>query len=167
MLISGNLWQKLSWWGGWDPLNRCVNRAVTVAKKEFIMIYFLAFLFALQIPAGGIKTKLYIWGEVKSPGLYYVESNADILELISLAGGPTPDADLAHVKLVRGQLGGQETNINLGDYLSKQASGNPIFLKSGDIIIIKSNLWKKVRSAASFISNIVVFVNLYLLVQKL
>ncbi|MCK4395692.1 SLBB domain-containing protein [candidate division WOR-3 bacterium] len=131
------------------------------------MLVFLALLFAFQIPTQGIRTKLYIWGEVKSPGLYYVESNADILELISLAGGPTPDADLDHVVLIKGQAGGEEIVINLGDYLSVQKSKEPIFLKSGDIIIIKSNLWKKVRSTTSFISNIVIFLNLYLLLRAL
>jgi len=131
------------------------------------MLVFLALLFAFQMPTQGIRTKLYIWGEVKSPGLYYVESNADILELISLAGGPTPDADLAHVILIKGQAGGEEIVINLGDYLSVQKSKEPIFLKSGDIIIIKSNLWKKVRSTTSFISNIVIFLNLYLLLRAL
>lgn len=131
------------------------------------MLVFLALLFAFQMPTQGIRTKLYIWGEVKSPGLYYVESNADILELISLAGGPTPDADLAHVILIKGQAGGEEIVINLGDYLSVQKSKEPIFLKSGDIIIIKSNLWKKVRSTTSFLSNIVIFLNLYLLLRAL
>jgi len=131
------------------------------------MLVFLALLFVFQMPTQGIRTKLYIWGEVKSPGLYYVESNADILELISLAGGPTPDADLAHVILIKGQAGGEEIVINLDDYLTKQKSKDPIFLKSGDIIIIKSNLWKKVRSTTSFISNIVIFLNLYLLLRAL
>ena len=131
------------------------------------MIFFLTLLFAFQLPTQGIRTKLYIWGEVKSPGLYYVESNADILELISLAGGPTPDADLDHVVLIKGQVGGEEIVINLDDYLTKQKSKEPIFLKSGDIIIIKSNLWKKVRSTTSFISNIVIFLNLYLLLRAL
>ncbi|MBA7612136.1 hypothetical protein ES703_19371 [subsurface metagenome] len=131
------------------------------------MLVFLTLLFVFQMPTQGIRTKLYIWGEVKSPGLYYVESNADILELISLAGGPTPDADLAHVILIKGQAGGEEIVINLGDYLSVQKSKEPIFLKSGDIIIIKSNLWKKVRSTTSFISNIVIFLNLYLLLRAL
>lgn len=131
------------------------------------MIYILALLCALQLPTEGIKTKLYIWGEVRSPGLYYVESNADILELISRAGGPTPDADLAHVVLIRGDMGGREEVINIGDYLSEQKSKEPIFLKSGDIIILKSNLWKRVRKTASFLSSFVVFINLYLLTQKL
>ncbi len=131
------------------------------------MLVFLTLLFVFQMPTQGIRTKLYIWGEVKSSGLYYVESNADILELISLAGGPTPDADLAHVILIKGQAGGEEIVINLGDYLSVQKSKEPIFLKSGDIIIIKSNLWKKVRSTTSFISNIVIFLNLYLLLRAL
>jgi len=131
------------------------------------MVYLLALLCAFQASTGGIKTKLYIWGEVKSPGLYYVESNADILELISLAGGPTPDADLSRVVLIKGRAGGEKRTINMGEYFEKQKSEQPIFLTSGDIIIIKANLWKKVRSAASFISSIVVFVNLYLIMQKL
>ena len=131
------------------------------------MLYLLALLFAFQLPTEGMKVKLYIWGEVKAPGLYYVEPNADMLELISLAGGPTADADLSHITLIRGEAGGEKRSINLGKYFSDQKSKNPIFLKSGDIVIIKSNLWKKIRSAASFISDIVVFVNLYLLVQKL
>jgi protein involved in polysaccharide export with SLBB domain len=133
------------------------------------MDWFFALVCAIQMltPSQGMQAKLYIWGEVKSPGLYCVESNADILELISLAGGPTPDADLAHVVLIKGNAGGEEMVLNLGEYLSEQKSEEPIFLRSGDIVIIKSNLWKKVKSAASFISNIVVFVNLYLLMQKL
>ncbi|GAH62143.1 unnamed protein product, partial [marine sediment metagenome] len=74
---------------------------------------------------------------------------------------------LAHVVLIKGQVGEEEIVINLGDYLSVQKSKEPIFLKSGDIIIIKSNLWKKVRSTTSFISNIVIFLNLYLLLRAL
>jgi len=130
------------------------------------MIFFLSLLCLFQFQDRGLKTKLYIWGEVKSPGLYYVETNADILELISLAGGPTSGADLAHVVLIRGQAGEKEIVINLGDYLAVGKSEEPIFLKSGDIVIIKSNLWKKVRSTVSFLASIVVFVNLYILMQR-
>jgi protein involved in polysaccharide export with SLBB domain len=129
------------------------------------MVFFLSLLCLFQFQDQGLKTKLYIWGEVKSPGLYYVETNADILELISLAGGPTSDADLGHITLVRGQAGEKEIIINLGEYLAVGKSEEPIFLKSGDILIIKSNLWKKVRSTVTFLSGLVVFVNLYLLIQ--
>ncbi len=129
------------------------------------MVFFLSLLCLFQLQDQGLRTKLYIWGEVKMPGLYYVETNADILELISLAGGPTSDADLGHITLVRGQAGEKEIVINLGEYLAVGKSEDPIFLKSGDIMIIKSNLWKKVRSTVSFLSGLVVFVNLYLLIQ--
>ena len=103
------------------------------------MLFFLSFLTLFQVSTEGIKVKLYIWGEVKSPGLYYVEPNADMLELISLAGGPTSDADLSHITLIRGEAGGEKRSINLGKYFSEQKSKEPIFLKSGDIVIIKSN----------------------------
>lgn len=42
-----------------------------------------------------------IWGEVKKPGEYRVDYNTNIIELISIAGGPSQDANLSKVQLTR------------------------------------------------------------------
>ena len=114
----------------------------------------------------GLITKVYIWGEVRQPGLYQVSSDADILELIALAGGPTSYADLSNVLLIRGEPGTKPIRVNLNRYLMHKRSENVIFLKPGDAVIVRSNIWKKVRSAISFLSSVAVFVNLYILIRK-
>jgi len=42
-----------------------------------------------------------IWGEVKNPGEYRVAYNTNIVEIISIAGGPTQNAKLSKVQLTR------------------------------------------------------------------
>ena len=42
-----------------------------------------------------------VWGEVRSPGEYRVPYNTNLVELISIAGGPTKDAKLSKVLLTR------------------------------------------------------------------
>ncbi len=43
--------------------------------------------------------KVYIRGEVKNPGLYEIEADVRLIELIELAGGPTENADLDRLNL--------------------------------------------------------------------
>ncbi len=48
-----------------------------------------------------ILIKVNIWGFVRMPGQYLVPSDTDLISLISYAGGPTEDAQISKVKLVR------------------------------------------------------------------
>ncbi len=43
--------------------------------------------------------KVYIRGEVKNPGLYEIDADLRLIELIELAGGPTENADLDRLNL--------------------------------------------------------------------
>lgn len=72
-----------------------------------------------------------IMGEVARPGEYDIRSGDDIYTYISRAGGPTTNADLGEVKIVRK---GIETTdeINL-------LKGRPnVALEPGDVILVKS-----------------------------
>ena len=42
-----------------------------------------------------------LWGFVKNPGRYEVPISTDLVQLLSYAGGPLPDADLGSVKVTR------------------------------------------------------------------
>jgi len=83
-----------------------------------------------------------IWGYVRYPGKYYVPENSRVLDLISYAGGPTPDAFLDDIRLYRGST--QQTNsVNKLNYDELVNSENPSIkamdvpiLLPGDIIII-------------------------------
>lgn len=45
------------------------------------------------------KIKIYIKGEIKNPGLYEIDANLRLVELIELAGGETSEADIDRLNL--------------------------------------------------------------------
>lgn len=48
---------------------------------------------------------VYVFGEVKSPGAYPVQSNTTVLQALSLAGGLTPDAAANRIRIIRMEKG--------------------------------------------------------------
>jgi hypothetical protein len=79
----------------------------------------------------------YVWGQVRNPGAYNLGASPDIVELLSAAGGPTEDANLRHVVLIRATTQ-QRVNINVKKMLF---SGQIISLSPGDIVIVPSSAW--------------------------
>ncbi len=49
----------------------------------------------------GILIDVNLWGQVRSPGKYYVPYNTDLVSLLSIAGGPAPTAKLDDIRIVR------------------------------------------------------------------
>lgn len=113
-----------------------------------------------QPPEGRIK--VYIWGEVKGPGVYLFTASPDITELISTAGGPTNRADLSRIKMIDG-VSGKERKINLGKVMKK---GKLIFLKSGDVVIIPQSRFSQMRDFLIFLTSVTTLVNLYFTIQN-
>ena len=66
---------------------------------------------------------VHIWGEVKSPGEYRVPYDTNMLELISLAGGPTEFGKLSKVRLTRESKGWTLTEEGLKALVSEARSG--------------------------------------------
>jgi SLBB domain len=92
--------------------------------------------------ADAINIKVMVWGYVRYPGQYIVPSPTDVNQLLSLAGGPTPDASLDEMKIFRVNADKRQTIIafNYSDLLSGDPGlGRPIKipdLKPGDILLI-------------------------------
>ena len=90
----------------------------------------------------GINIKVMVWGYVKYPGQYIIPSSTNANQLLSLAGGPTPDANLDEMKLFRVNADKRQTIIafNYSDLLSSDPGlGRPIRipdLKPGDILLV-------------------------------
>jgi protein involved in polysaccharide export with SLBB domain len=76
--------------------------------------------------------RVTITGEVRSPNVYTVTSQATVLQAIAQAGGPTPDARVDRVRVSRA---GREIHVDLSD-----RSGNEqlMRLRSGDQIMVDS-----------------------------
>jgi len=48
-----------------------------------------------------LKMNVYILGQVHKPGLYLVPDDTDFITLLALAGGPTEDAKLSKIRVIR------------------------------------------------------------------
>ncbi len=100
---------------------------------------------------GEIAITVHVWGFVKNPGLYEVPSSANLLELISYAGGPLRYAKLDRIRIVRvvkGETGVTrkvELFVDL-EHLEK-VDDKDLLLYPGDTIVIDHSSWPTVRDA--------------------
>ena len=75
--------------------------------------------------------RVNIFGEVKTPGFYYVTGTDKLSDLIAKAGGTTTDADLSDIVITRN---GQEIQINGEKVIENGSKLDDIGLQSGDQI---------------------------------
>lgn len=98
---------------------------------------------------GEITMSINLWGYVRNPGRYEVPISTDLVQLLSYAGGPLAEADLASVKISRvvrrdDGIRTVEFVVNLRhlDKLDDKARG----LEPGDTIFVDSPsfVWRDV-----------------------
>ncbi|HXF41318.1 MAG TPA: polysaccharide biosynthesis/export family protein [Blastocatellia bacterium] len=77
---------------------------------------------------------VYVLGEVHTPGAYRLTPNMTFLDALSLAGGPTTDANSNKMKIVRPNRN-LERDVSLKDLLAMKPALN-ISLNEGDIIYV-------------------------------
>lgn len=106
--------------------------------------------------------KFYVWGQVRAPGAYGLSANPDIVELLSAGGGPTDQADLNRVVLVRG-VDQRRRSINLNRLLD---GGQTVTLSPGDVVIVPEAFWYRFRDQITIISTLATFVTLYFTVYN-
>jgi len=83
-----------------------------------------------------VKIAVNVWGEVERPGSYLVPDDTDLVTLLSLAGGPTPMANLKTVKIARFSCASPQTqSIDLQEMIDSPA-GPPPGLFPGDTISV-------------------------------
>jgi polysaccharide biosynthesis/export protein len=82
-----------------------------------------------------LQFRVSVIGEVARPGLYTVDATQNVFDVLSQAGGPTGNADLSHVRLLRNDriiiLNGQKELENGDPMLS-------VLLESGDRVVVPS-----------------------------
>jgi polysaccharide export outer membrane protein len=79
---------------------------------------------------------VYIFGEVGAPGAYPAPEGTDLLQLIAVAGGSTPDAQLDKVAVIMDGGDGQVVaKINL-ERIIEQGTPAPFHLAAGDRVFI-------------------------------
>lgn len=81
--------------------------------------------------------KVYVQGEVRTPGVYKLRTETSLVQLIVMAGGFTDWADKKKITIIRKE-GGKESRIraNYKKIIEGDEGAKDIILKAGDIIII-------------------------------
>ncbi|HDR00050.1 MAG TPA: hypothetical protein ENN51_07200 [candidate division WOR-3 bacterium] len=105
-------------------------------------------------PAPG-TVRASVWGAVTRPGQYRLAGAPDVLELMSAAGGPSADADLGRVLLIR-EVDGSRHRLDIGRF----ADAEPLFLVSGDVLIVPEHFWRKVQRSLPLVTTLVTLANL-------
>jgi polysaccharide export outer membrane protein len=81
--------------------------------------------------------KVYVTGLVRSPGVYRLRSETNVVQMISLAGGFTDWANSKKILIVRKEEGREKRiKINYKRIMAGKDLDSNIILKSGDTIIV-------------------------------
>jgi hypothetical protein len=111
--------------------------------------------------------EVHVWGEVNKPGSYQVPDGSTMLDVISVAGGPTQYAALTRVRLSHapGPVPRIQT-VDLDRYLTRERAVLPPVLKPGDAVLVPRNARSFWKDAVSLIADIAVIVNVYYLISR-
>ncbi|MBC8416369.1 MAG: SLBB domain-containing protein [Candidatus Cloacimonetes bacterium] len=115
-----------------------------------------------------LKIKAYIWGQVQKPGLYIVPDNTDLLTLISSAGGPTENAKLSKIRIIRTTEEGDKVIwVNIKKYLE---TGNPDLipvLKPGDTVVVSGSTYYAFTKAVDWLAQIAIILSVYVAISNI
>ena len=104
---------------------------------------------------GEISIIVNVVGFVNKPGRYEIGSSIDLLNLLSLAGGPTSDGGLADVKITRlvqkdSLFARKEIVINLDDLTKVRQAELALF--PGDFIEVHRTGWSIAKDVIGIVS---------------
>lgn len=114
----------------------------------------------IQNPYVRLKTliRVSILGEVKKPGIYYINETDEFLDVLALAGGPTDDANLKKAILRRGHY---VYKVDLKEAIETGRKISELGVRSGDIIFIPKKASISWRDVYYIVSTIALFWTIY------
>jgi polysaccharide export outer membrane protein len=81
--------------------------------------------------------RVYVLGQVQSPGQFIMNPTVDVIQALALAGGTTPFAELNDIKILRRSENRQMLiEFRYGDIARGRNLEQNIILQSGDVIIV-------------------------------
>lgn len=111
-----------------------------------------------------LRMQTYIWGQINRPGLYIVPDDTDLITLISLASGPTEDAKISKIRIVRSGFETHKNEIIEVDLEKYLETGNrdliPV-LEAGDTVIVPATVFYGMERVATFISKFATVLSMY------
>lgn len=117
-----------------------------------------------------IYINVNVWGEVRRTGYYKVASSTDLLTMLSHTGGPTENANIGAIKIVRINLDKGDESIIYVDMEEFLQTGNydliPI-LKPGDTIVVPGNFMSYFTDFVNVVAKVALVINVYYAVSRI
>lgn len=108
--------------------------------KEVLTQRFKEFIEAPNVSVAVMEAnsvKVYISGQVRTPGVYRLRSETTLLQIISMAGGFTDWANQKKILIIRKEDGKEKRmTVNYKKIIKGEDPGSNIILKAGDTIIV-------------------------------
>ena len=82
--------------------------------------------------------RIYVIGQVKTPGAFVVNPRVDVMQAISMAGGATPFASLGNIKIIRRMANGEQEALpfNYNDVVHGNDLEQNVTLEAGDVVVV-------------------------------
>jgi hypothetical protein len=140
LIASSPLYAQANKAGGFDLNQLALPSEVKNIQKNTGSIYYS--------PAvkGKVLMPIHFWGYFNKPGLHFIPVDSSLLEGVSYAGGPNPQAQLENVRLMANQDDGKISNsfFNLEKGGSTEAALRQ--LKPGDMVFVETDYWYENRA---------------------
>lgn len=81
--------------------------------------------------------KIFVIGQVKTPGVFVVNPRVDVIQALSIAGGMTPFAQVNNIKILR-RRGSQQTILEFrySDIIKGENLEQNVLLEVGDVVLV-------------------------------
>lgn len=87
------------------------------------------------VETGG--NRVYVIGQVARPGMFVMNPELNVLQALTLAGGPTPFAKLDSISVLRGAGTSQRTlSFRYSQVVEGKSLQQNITLESGDVVVV-------------------------------
>ncbi len=118
----------------------------------------------VYVPEG--RRHVLVLGQVRNPGLYSLPVGGPVrlLDVLAMAGGPTPRATLQSVGILRSEGEREQARAGQGARLFQGPAEQNPEVKPGDVVYVPETRWPDWRDVFGFVSGINTFVEL---LQKL
>ena len=81
--------------------------------------------------------KIFVIGQVNTPGEFVVNPRVDVIQALSIAGGMTPFAQVNNIKILRRRNGQQRIqNFRYSDIIKGENLEQNILLEVGDVVLV-------------------------------
>jgi hypothetical protein len=150
VLIGSSAWAQLGQMGQMGQSNFTSANSIQLTSSNF---YFAK--------PNELTIIVNVMGYVQRPGRYEISKSIDLVNLIALAGGATPDGNVSNVKVTR--LLEAEGHISRGEYtvdlenISK-AKPSDLVLQPGDVIQLDRSGWASFRDAFTVVVSAAIIV---------